>query len=99
MRLTLFGMLDLNVKAKSPTSPNKHVPFRLLTIVMLLLPKPSSIDHEKDEYHPRIDHKRDNDANNLTMSSENSAQVKEKQEDDWCCEHFIIAETRYDQMR
>ena len=92
-------MLDLNVKAKSPTSLNKNVPFRLLAIVMLLLPKPSSIDHKKDEYHPRIDQERDNEDVNLRMSSENSAQVKEKQEDDWCCEHSIIAETRYNQMR
>ena len=95
----MFGMLDLNKKAKSPTSPPKKVPSRLLTVAMLwLLTRPT--DQEKDEYHPRIDQERDNeDANNLRMSSENSAQVKEKQEDDWCCEHFIIAETRYDQMR
>ena len=96
----MFGMLDLNEKAMIPTSPPKKVPFHLLAVaILLLLPKPSSIDHEKDEYHPRIDQERDNEDVNLRMSSENSAQVKEKKEDDWCCEHSIIAETRYNQMR
>ena len=76
MRLTLFGMLDLYQKAKIPTSPNKKDPSLLFAITMLLL------SQERDEYHPKIDLKRDGGDNNYIMSSENSAQVKEKKEDD-----------------
>ena len=98
MRLTLFGMLDLNEKVKSPT---KKVPFHLLAVAMLLLlPNPSSIDQERGKHHPRNDHKRDNDdTNNPRMSPENSVQVKEKKEDDLRCKHSIIGEIQYNQMK
>ena len=76
MRLILFGMLDLNEKANIPTSPSKKVPFPHFAVAMLLL------SQERDQYHPRIDLKRDEDDNNFIMSTENSAQVKEKKEDD-----------------
>ena len=97
MRLTLFGMLDLKEEAKSPTRPNKKVPFLLLAIAMLLLPQTSPIDQERDKYHPSIDQKRNDD--NPRMLAETSAQVKEKKEDDSCCKHSIIGETRCNQMR
>ena len=100
-------MLDLNEKAKSPIGPIEKVPFLLLTVAMLLLlTNPSPIDPERDEHHPRIEHhpkidqKRDNDdTNNPRISAENSAQLKEKQEDNSCCKHSIIVEIQYNQMR
>ena len=99
MRLILFGKVNMDQKVKSPTRPNKKVPFLLWTIAMLLLPKPSPIGQKRGEYYPMIDQEKDGDDDNLRMPTENSAQVKEKQEDDLCCEHSIIVETRYDQMR
>ena len=81
MRLTLFGMLDLNEKAKSPTGPTKTVSFHLLAVAMLLL-LTNPIDPERDKHHPRIDQKRDDDDDNPRMSAVNSAQMKEKKDDD-----------------
>ena len=99
MKLTLFGMLNVDEKAKSPTRPNKKVPFLLLAVTMLLLPKPNPINQERDECHPRIDLERDKGDDNPRMSAENSAQVKEKKEDDSCCKHLQILETPYSQMK
>ena len=99
MKLTLFGMLNVDEKAKSPTRPNKKVPFHLFAIAKLLL-LTNPINPERDEHHPRIDQKRDDDdTNNPRISPENSPQAKEKKEDDSCCKHSTIVEIQYNQMR
>ena len=98
MRLTLFGMLDLDEKVKSPTGLIKKVSFHLLVVAMLLL-LTDPIDPERDEHHPRIDQKRGNDDDNPRMWTENLAQLKEKKEDDLRYKHSIIGEIQYNQMR
>ena len=99
MKLTLFGKVNVDEKAKSPTSPTKKATLQLLTIAMLLLSQISPIDRERDKKHPRINQERDNDDGNLRMLAENSAQMKEKKDDDSCCKHSIIGEFQCNQMR